>query len=46
MTSPTGEVNNDNGSEPKTEPCGTLVSDLQVVDVSLQTLAKHERPSR
>ena len=46
MTSPSGVMISEKSSRSSTDPCGTPVSELSVVDVALPTLVEHERPSR
>ena len=46
MTSPSEVVRSEKSSEQRTDPCGTPVSELSVVDLALPTLTKHECPSR
>ena len=46
MTSPSEVVNSEVSSGPRIDHCGMLVSELNAVDVALQTLTKHDRPLR
>ena len=40
ITSPSGVVNSEKSSGPRTDPCDTPVSELRVVDIALPDLDK------